>query len=157
MAALKRKVERAGLLRNLGPCCKALCARRDIAIRRQLLKNEKVRPGKHLISLHPPQHVHNKCKPGEGSQCVFPNSADAFLSPSLQGLTKQMYPSVPVVDNELLQLSVRLFKKTVASQAAGQDKLDSGPPATTAPAAATAAAAAVVVDKPTAQPEVSGA
>ncbi|CAB1327530.1 unnamed protein product [Coregonus sp. 'balchen'] len=35
-AALNRKVERAGLLRNLGPCCKALCARRDMAIRRQL-------------------------------------------------------------------------------------------------------------------------
>lgn len=42
MAALNRRVERAGLLRNLGPCCKALCARRDFAIRRQLLKNEKV-------------------------------------------------------------------------------------------------------------------
>ena len=43
MAALNRKVERAGLLSNLGPCCKALCARRDFAIRRQLLKNEKVK------------------------------------------------------------------------------------------------------------------
>lgn len=42
MAALNRRVERAGLLSNLGPCCKALCARRDFAIRRQLLKNEKV-------------------------------------------------------------------------------------------------------------------
>lgn len=42
MAALNRRVERAGLLTNLGPCCKALCARRDFAIRRQLLKNEKV-------------------------------------------------------------------------------------------------------------------
>ena len=42
MAALNRRVERAGLLRNLGPCCKALCARRDFAIRRQLLKNDKV-------------------------------------------------------------------------------------------------------------------
>ena len=42
MAALNRRVERAGLLSNLGPCCKALCARRDFAIRRQLLKNDKV-------------------------------------------------------------------------------------------------------------------
>lgn len=42
MAALNRREERAGLLRNLGPCCKALCARRDITIRRQLLKNDKV-------------------------------------------------------------------------------------------------------------------
>ena len=86
----------------------------------------------------------------------MPPSVRSSLPPSLQGLTKQMYPSVPVVDSELLQLSVRLFKKTVASQAAAQDKLDSGPPATSAPAAATAAAAlaAVVVDKPGAQPEV---
>lgn len=44
MAALNRRVERAGLLSNLGPCCKALCARRDFAIRRQLLKNDKVGP-----------------------------------------------------------------------------------------------------------------
>lgn len=42
MAALNRRMERAGLLSNLGPCCKALCARRDFAIRRQLLKNDKV-------------------------------------------------------------------------------------------------------------------
>ena len=42
IAALNRRVERAGLLSNLGPCCKALCARRDFAIRRQLLKNDKV-------------------------------------------------------------------------------------------------------------------
>lgn len=42
MAALNRRVERASLLSNLGPCCKALCARRDFAIRRQLLKNDKV-------------------------------------------------------------------------------------------------------------------
>ncbi|XP_055771693.1 zinc finger CCCH domain-containing protein 13-like [Salvelinus fontinalis] len=83
-AALNRKVERAGLLRNLGPCCKALCARRDMAIRRQLLKNEK-------------------------------------------GLTKQMYPSVPVVDSELFQLSMRLFKKTVAAARSNQPPL--GPPA----------------------------
>ncbi len=42
MAAYNRRMERANLLRSLGPCCKALCARRDIAIRRQLLKNDKV-------------------------------------------------------------------------------------------------------------------
>jgi len=42
MAAYNRRMERANLLRTLGPCCKALCARRDIAIRRQLLKNDKV-------------------------------------------------------------------------------------------------------------------
>lgn len=41
MAALLRKEERAGLLSNLGPCCKALCFRRDSAIRKQLVKNEK--------------------------------------------------------------------------------------------------------------------
>lgn len=41
MAALRRKEERAGLLSNLGPCCKALCFRRDSAIRKQLMKNEK--------------------------------------------------------------------------------------------------------------------
>ncbi|XP_064817100.1 zinc finger CCCH domain-containing protein 13-like, partial [Oncorhynchus masou masou] len=93
-AALSRRIERAGLLRNLGPCCKALCARRDMAIRRQLLKNEK-------------------------------------------GLAKQMYPSVPVVDSELFQLSMRLFKKTVAAARsnqpllgppAGPEKADKGPP-----------------------------
>lgn len=33
----------------------------------------------------------------------------------LQGTTKQMYTGAPVGDSELLQLSVRLFKKTMAS------------------------------------------
>lgn len=42
MAALLRKEERASLLSDLGPCCKALCFRRDSAIRKQLVKNEKV-------------------------------------------------------------------------------------------------------------------
>lgn len=42
LGALNRRVERAGLLSNLGPYCKALCARRDFAIRRQLIKNDKV-------------------------------------------------------------------------------------------------------------------
>lgn len=45
MAALRRKEERAGLLSNLGPCCKALCFRRDSAIRKQLVKNEKASAG----------------------------------------------------------------------------------------------------------------
>lgn len=87
MAALNRRVERAGLLSNLGPCCKALCARRDFAIRRQLLKNEK-------------------------------------------GLTKQ-YPATPVVDTDLLQMSMRLFRRTIAGQTAGSERSDSvsAPPA----------------------------
>ncbi|RXN02869.1 zinc finger CCCH domain-containing 13-like protein [Labeo rohita] len=83
MAAYNRRMERANLLRSLGPCCKALCARRDIAIRRQLLKNDK-------------------------------------------GTTKQIYTSAPVVDNELVQLSLRLFKKKMASSlSSGQEKTDS--------------------------------
>lgn len=77
-AAHRRRVERAGLLTNLGPCCKALCARRDFSIRRQLLKNDK-------------------------------------------GLTKQ-YLSTPVVDNELFQMSVRLFKRAVSGQASGAER-----------------------------------
>ncbi|KAM8871505.1 zinc finger CCCH domain-containing protein 13 isoform 2-T2 [Synchiropus picturatus] len=81
MAALNRRVERAGLLRNLGPCCKALCARRDFAIRRQLLRNEK-------------------------------------------GLTKQ-YPATPVVDTELLQMSMRLFRRTLTGQASAPERTDS--------------------------------
>ncbi|KAF3857194.1 hypothetical protein F7725_009053 [Dissostichus mawsoni] len=90
MAALNRRVERAGLLRNLGPCCKALCARRDFAIRRQLLKNDK-------------------------------------------GLTKQ-YPTTPVVDTELLQMSMRLFRRTMAGVApekpdGGSAPAAEGPPA----------------------------
>lgn len=77
-AAHRRRVERAGLLTNLGPCCKALCARRDFSIRRQLLKNDK-------------------------------------------GLTKQ-YLTTPVVDNELFQMSVRLFKRAVSGQSSGSDR-----------------------------------
>lgn len=86
MAALSRKEERGGLLRNLGPCSKALCARRDLVIRRQLLKNDK-------------------------------------------GTTKQIFTSAPVVvDNELLQLSVRLFKKKMAAgqPSANQEKAETG-------------------------------
>uniref|UniRef100_A0A3B5N137 Zinc finger CCCH-type containing 13 n=1 Tax=Xiphophorus couchianus TaxID=32473 RepID=A0A3B5N137_9TELE len=82
MAAVNRRVERAGLLSNLGPCCKALCARRDFAIRRQLLKNEK-------------------------------------------GQTKQ-YPTTPVVDNELLQMSIRLFRRTMAGQTSAPERSESG-------------------------------
>nr|XP_015219573.1 PREDICTED: zinc finger CCCH domain-containing protein 13 [Lepisosteus oculatus] len=82
MAALNRREERAGLLSNLGPCCKALCSRRDIAIRKQLLKNDK-------------------------------------------GATKQVYASAQVVDNELLQLSIRLFKRKTAGQPQNQEKTES--------------------------------
>lgn len=32
-----------------------------------------------------------------------------------QGLTKQ-YPTTPLVDNDLLQMSIRLFRKTMAGQ-----------------------------------------
>nr|XP_019968901.1 PREDICTED: zinc finger CCCH domain-containing protein 13-like [Paralichthys olivaceus] len=108
MAALNRRVERAGLLTNLGPCCKALCARRDFAIRRQLLKNDK-------------------------------------------GLTKH-YPTTPVVDNELLQMSMRLFRRTVAGQASAPERSDSG----SAPAAEVSAAGSGGSSSKlsTAQPEV---
>nr|XP_060490202.1 zinc finger CCCH domain-containing protein 13-like [Panthera onca] len=81
MAALLRKEERASLLSNLGPCCKALCFRRDSAIRKQLVKNEK-------------------------------------------GTVKQAYTSAPVVDNELLRLSLRLFKKKTACHAPGHEKTE---------------------------------
>lgn len=81
MAALLRKEERASLLSNLGPCCKALCFRRDSAIRKQLVKNEK-------------------------------------------GTVKQAYTNAPVVDNELLRLSLRLFKKKTACHAPGHEKAD---------------------------------
>lgn len=50
MAALNRRVERAALLRNLGSSCKALSARRDIAIRKQLLKNDKVCNNPHIYT-----------------------------------------------------------------------------------------------------------
>lgn len=107
MAALNRRVERAGLLRNLGPCCKALCARRDFAIRRQLLKNEK-------------------------------------------GLSKHD-PTTPVVDNELLQMSMRLFRRTMAGQASALERSDSG----SAPAAEITEAGSGSSSKlSTAQPEV---
>lgn len=42
-AAAAKKRERAGLLGNLGPCRRALCARRDLAIRKQLGRSSKVR------------------------------------------------------------------------------------------------------------------
>ncbi|KAG8586057.1 hypothetical protein GDO81_005224 [Engystomops pustulosus] len=68
MSALLRRQERASLLSNLGPCCKALCSRRDLAIRKQLVQNEK-------------------------------------------GTVKQTYSNPPLVDSELLRLSLRLFKR----------------------------------------------
>lgn len=83
MAALLRKEERASLLSDLGPCCKALCFRRDSAIRKQLVKNEK-------------------------------------------GTVKQTYTSAPMVDNELLRLSLRLFKRKTTCHAPGQEKTDDG-------------------------------
>ncbi|KAJ3584177.1 hypothetical protein NHX12_014673 [Muraenolepis orangiensis] len=105
LAALNRRAERAGLLSNLGPCCKALCARRDFAIRRQLLKNDK-------------------------------------------GLTKQMYPVTPAIDNELLQLSMRLFRRSMSTAAptaaTAPEKTDRGAP----PAAAIATAAAAAPPPP---------
>jgi hypothetical protein len=42
MAAVRQQRERANLLRNLGPFRKALCARRDLEIRRQMCKVDKV-------------------------------------------------------------------------------------------------------------------
>lgn len=81
MAALLRKEERASLLSNLGPCCKALCFRRDSAIRKQLVKNEK-------------------------------------------GTVKQAYTNAPMVDNELLRLSLRLFKRKTTCHAPGHEKTE---------------------------------
>lgn len=81
MAALLRKEERASLLSNLGPCCKALCFRRDSAIRKQLVKNEK-------------------------------------------GTVKQAYTNAPVVDNELLRLSLRLFKRKATCHVPGHEKTE---------------------------------
>lgn len=42
MAAVRQRRDRANLLRNLGPFRKALCARRDLEIRRQMCKVDKV-------------------------------------------------------------------------------------------------------------------
>lgn len=68
----------------------------------------------------------------------------------LQGLTKQ-YPVPPVVDNELLQMSMRLFRRTMAGQASGPERSDGG----SAPAADVAAAGSSSSSKlTTAQPEV---
>lgn len=41
--AAAKKREREGLLGHLGPCRRALCARRDLAIRKQLGRTSKVR------------------------------------------------------------------------------------------------------------------
>lgn len=43
----------------------------------------------------------------------------------VQGLTKQ-YPTTPVVDNDLLQMSMRLFRRTLAGQALGPVRPDGG-------------------------------
>lgn len=67
-----------------------------------------------------------------------------------KGLTKQ-YPTTPVVDNELLQMSVRLFRRTVAAQTSGVEKPDEKP---TADVAGPAAPAAPAANELTAQPEV---
>lgn len=70
----------------------------------------------------------------------------------LQGLTKQ-YLATPVVDNELLQMSMRLFRRTMAGQASGPERPDGGSAA--AAAAAEAAAPGAGSSKlSTAQPEV---
>lgn len=66
----------------------------------------------------------------------------------LQGLTKQ-YPTTPVVDNELLQMSMRLFRRTMSGQAPAPERCDGG----SAPAA-TDVAAAGSSKLSTAQPEV---
>lgn len=76
----------------------------------------------------------------------------------LKGLTKQ-YPTTPVVDNELLQMSIRLFRRTMAAPTSGLEKPDGGAAAAdaAAPAAATAPAApaAPAANKlSTPQPEV---
>lgn len=73
----------------------------------------------------------------------------------LQGPTKQ-YSTTPVVDNELLQMSMRLFRTTVAGQSSGPERPDGG----AAAAAAASAASAADVSAPggnklsTVQPEV---
>lgn len=149
MAALNRRVERAGLLSNLGPCCKALCARRDFAIRRQLLKNDKVADRLRLrfffyFSL-PFQH------PTVLFFVFFYNDPVCLL----QGLTKQ-YPVTPVVDSELLQMSMRLFRRTMAAQASGPERPDAAvtPAAEAAATVANPDAACGSSKLSTAQPEV---
>lgn len=65
----------------------------------------------------------------------------------LQGLTKQ-YPTTPVVDSELLQMSMRLFRRTMAGQASAPERSDS----VSAPATEVAAAGSSKLSS--AQPEV---
>lgn len=65
-----------------------------------------------------------------------------------KGLIKQ-YPTSPVVDNELLQMSMRLFRRTMAAQTSGVEKPDGS-----AAAADVAAPAAPAANTLTAQPEV---
>ena len=46
------------------------------------------------------------------------------LFSSNQGTVKQAYTNAPVVDNELLRLSLRLFKKKTTCHAPGPEKAD---------------------------------
>lgn len=72
----------------------------------------------------------------------------------LQGLTKQ-YPVTPVVDSELLQMSMRLFRRTMAAQASGPERPDAAVvPAAEAAATAAPGAAGGSSKLSTAQPEV---
>ena len=48
------------------------------------------------------------------------------LSRSSQGTVKQAYTGAPVVDNELLRLSLRLFKRRSACRTPGPDKAEDG-------------------------------
>ena len=71
-----------------------------------------------------------------------------------QGLTKQ-YPVPPVVDNELLQMSMRLFRRTMAGQASGPERSDGGSaPAADVAAAGSSSSSSSSSKLSTAQPEV---
>lgn len=64
-----------------------------------------------------------------------------------KGLTKQ-YPTTPVVDNELLQMSIRLFRRTMAAPTSGLEKPDGG--------AATADVASPAANKVSQTPQPEG-
>lgn len=142
LGVLNRRVERAGLLSNLGPYCKALCARRDFAIRRQLIKNDKVVIRAALIlQLFVSVML---------ILSVFRLILLIMQVVLLQGLTKQ-YSTTPVVDNDLLQMSMRLFRTTMAGQSSGPERPDGD----AAAAAAAADVSALGGNKlSTVQPEV---
>lgn len=42
----------------------------------------------------------------------------------MKGTTKQTYTNSPVVDSDLLRLSLRLFKRKTVSQSLGQEKTE---------------------------------